>query len=299
MTMWIHVVINPASGQPQPVLHTLNKVFREAGVRWTLSITQESGDATRFARQAAGEGVDVVAAYGGDGTVMEVAHALMDGPVPMAILPGGTANLMSVELGIPRSLEQAARVACSPDRIVRKVDMGQAGDRRFMLRLGMGFEGEKVRLADRELKDRYGIMAYTIAGLKALKSTHTAHYDLVIDGQAFEFDGLSCLVDNAGNLGLQGLSLAKEIAVDDGLLDVIIVRDASVSSLVTMASKVTQHGPEPNPDQIFHRQGREIRITTTPPLVMQGDGEIWGDTPVEVKVLPGVLPVVTLAEAGK
>jgi diacylglycerol kinase family enzyme len=114
MVKRIYVVINPGSGQPKPVLHTLNSVFRAAGVDWEASVTQESGDGHRFAREALAAGADVVAAFGGDGTVMEVAGALMGEDVPVAILPGGTANVMSVELGIPNDLEAAARIACDP-----------------------------------------------------------------------------------------------------------------------------------------------------------------------------------------
>ncbi len=104
----VHVIINPASGRPKPVLHILNSVFKQAEVDWDISLTKASGDAERFARQAVADGVDIVASYGGDGTVMEVARGVMGSPVPLAILPGGSANLMAVELGIPKDLEQAA-----------------------------------------------------------------------------------------------------------------------------------------------------------------------------------------------
>ena len=150
----IQVVINPASGQPDTILNKLNAVFHEAEIRWDVSITHENGDATRLAREAIKAGAEVVCAYGGDGTVMEVAHAVKGGEVPMAILPGGTANLMAVELGIPKDLTQAARVVVGEDSSIKKVDMGQVGERYFMLRLGMGVAGEKVRIADRKLKDR-------------------------------------------------------------------------------------------------------------------------------------------------
>ena len=106
----IHVIINPAAGQNDTVLNKLNAVFHPAGVNWDVSITKASGDATHYAREAIEAGVDIVCAYGGDGTVMEVAHAVQSGEVPMAILPGGTANLMAVELGIPKDLTEAARL---------------------------------------------------------------------------------------------------------------------------------------------------------------------------------------------
>ena len=291
MSKRIQVIINPASGQPDTILNKLNVVFREVGVKWDVSITQKSGDATRLTREAVADGVDVVAAYGGDGTVMEVAHGVMGGNVPMAILPGGTANLMSVELGIPKDLSGAAQIACDNDSIIRKVDMGQVGERYFMLRVGMGIAGEKVKLADRELKDRYGIMAYTIAGLKALKTTQKANYQLTIDGEQIETEGLSCLIDNAGNIGIAGMAPAKKISVSDGLLDVILIRDAGFSSFVATAASMTDRKPDPSHFQYW--QGREISIVTDPPLDIQGDGEMWGKTPILAKVIPGILPILT------
>jgi diacylglycerol kinase family enzyme len=116
MAKYIHVVINPASGQDQPILNTLNDVFQVFDVDWGVSVTRKSGDAQRFAETAVAEGADVVAAYGGDGTVMEVAQSLIGSDVPLAILPGGTGNLMSVELGIPKNLAKAAEVACRHKR---------------------------------------------------------------------------------------------------------------------------------------------------------------------------------------
>ncbi|MFC2026228.1 diacylglycerol/lipid kinase family protein [Chloroflexota bacterium] len=290
MVKKIHLIINPASGQPQPILNQINDVCYPAGVLWGVSITQKSGDATRFARQAIDEGAEVLGAYGGDGTVMEVAKAVQGGDIPMAILPGGTANLMSVELGIPKDLTQAARIMIDPNSVVRSVDMAQAGDQQFMLRLGIGLGGEKVRLADREMKDRWGILAYSIAGLKALKTVPIASYRITVDGVEYQTDGKTCLVDNAGNLGMSGVSASKTISVSDGLLDVIVVRDASVGSLIAVGANVM--GQEKS-GAVKHWQGREISIECDPPQPVTGDGEMWDDTPISALVLPGVLPILT------
>jgi YegS/Rv2252/BmrU family lipid kinase len=291
MAKKVHIVINPASGQPQPILNQINDVFYPAGVDWEVSLTQKSGDATRFARQAIADGAEIVGAYGGDGTVMEVAQAVQDGDIPMAILPGGTANLMSVELGIPKDLTQAAQIIVDPGSVVRYVDMGQVGNQRFMLRVGIGFAGEKVKIADRELKDKWGILAYSIAGLKALKTTPVAQYHITVDGAEYETDGKTCLIDNAGNMGTQRVTAAKSISVSDGLLDVIVVRDASVGSWIAVGDQIL--GRKSNPEDVKHWQGREIKIECDPPQTVQGDGEIWDPTPVSATVLPGVLPVLT------
>ena len=295
MVKKVHIIINPASGQPQPILNQINDVFHPAGVEWSVSITLKSGDAARFTVHAIEAGAEVIGAYGGDGTVMEVAQGVQGGDIPMAILPGGTANLMSVELGISKNLSEAAKIMVDPESQLRHVNMGQidtlGGEKHFMLRVGMGFAGEKVRLADRELKDRWGILAYSIAGLKALSTVEQALYRITVDGVKHEVESKTCLIDNAGNLGMRGVTPAKDIDVSDGLLDVLLVRDASVSSLIAVGSGILDR--EVNPDAVTHLQGREITIECDPPQTVQGDGEIWGETPVSVRVLPGVLPVLT------
>ena len=289
MGMNIHVVINPASGQPQPILHTLNHVFRATGASWGISLTQESGDAERFARQAAAAGADVVAAYGGDGTVMEVARGLIGSPATMAILPGGTANLLSVELGIPKKLELAAGLICDPNSQVRQVDAGMVGETFFLLRVGCGFPAHKVELADRQLKDKYGIMAYSIAALKALSVAKMADYRLTLDGQVTQAKGMACVVDNAGNMGTAWATHGKNISVSDGLLDVILVKDASFGTMIEVGQALADHKPS---DSYLHWQAREIGIEADPPQPVQIDGEVGWQTPISIRVMPGVLKML-------
>ncbi len=293
MARKIHVIVNPASGQPQPILHTLNSIFYPLGIDWEVFITKQSGDAERYARQAAAAGVDVVAAFGGDGTVMEAARGLFGSETPLAILPGGTANLMSVELGIPKNLAQAAAIAADPKSRMRVVDAGLFGDKTyFLLRVSLGFGARKVEIADRDLKDRYGVLAYSIGALKALTQTQLAHYRLTLDGQSYETQGVTCLVDNAGNIGFAGLGL-KSILVDDGLLDVIVVRDARVKSFIAIGAGIG--GAKLNPAYIQHWQAREISIEADPPQPVVIDGELAGQTPVSVRAVPGLLRVLTPA----
>ena len=291
MARKIQVVVNPGSGQPKPILHTLNQIFRPAGVEWDISITQESGDAERFAREAVEAQVDVVAAFGGDGTVMEVARGVMGSQVSLAILPGGTANLLSVELGIPKDLTKAAEIAASTDSAIKSIDVGEIGGTYFLLRVGLGIAAQKVEFADREMKDRYGIMAYSIAALKAMKDAKQVKYTFNLDGKEFEEEGITCLIDNAGNFGVSGFSASKNISMFDGLLDVILVRDRSFRSFVAIGKSVASSSP--TQDTVHHWQAKEIQISTDPPQSIQVDGEIGWETPVSIKVVPGAVRVLT------
>ncbi len=140
----VHVIINPAAGRDKPILNTLNDVFKKYQVDWEVSITKKFGDATEFARQAVENGADLIAGYGGDGTQMEIANGIRGSNTPMAILPGGTGNAMAFALHIPRDLKQAVELVCQSSYL-RKIDLGQIGERHFMLRVYTGAEKDQGR----------------------------------------------------------------------------------------------------------------------------------------------------------
>lgn len=290
MKRTIHVIVNPASGKPKPILHTLNRVFKDADVDWDISLTKERGDAERFARQAVATGVGIVAAYGGDGTVMEVAQGLLGSSVPLAILPGGSANLMSVELGIPKELEKAAKIAVDQETPTRQVDVGMLGQNYFLLRVGMGFAARKVAYADRSLKNKVGVLAYSVAAVKSLKDTKSAHYSITLDGKLVEADGVTCLIDNAGNMGIQGFQPAKDIRVDDGLLDVLLLSSKGLTKLASSGSAVRESSI--GELLIDHWQAQKITIEVEPSQPVQVDGEMVGDTPISADIIPGALRVI-------
>ena len=103
----IHIIINPAAGKKEAILPIINESMKEAGIKWEVSVTKEAGDGIQMARAAVKEGVDAIAVYGGDGTLMEVISGLMGSEVPLVILPGGSANIMATELAIHKDLKEA------------------------------------------------------------------------------------------------------------------------------------------------------------------------------------------------
>jgi YegS/Rv2252/BmrU family lipid kinase len=295
-------VINPAAGQDEPILGTFNSVFRDAGVDWDVSITKNAGDAEAQARQAAQEGADVVAAYGGDGTVAEVATGLIGTSVPLAILPGGTANAMSSELRIPQQLRPAVELICSEQAIVRKIDMGEANGRRFILRVGVGFEAAMVESADRELKDRFGNFAYLWSAVQNLIQPQISHYNLMIDGQPIETEGLTCIIANSGNLAQRNLSLLPGIDISDGMLDVIVIQPAGLRMFVDLVGGITgllnMEVNGGNVDAQGQRtiqwwQAKQVELAAVPAQSVQVDGEVLNAPEVACRVLPQAIRVVT------
>ncbi len=289
MTPRIHIIINPGSGKPKPILHTLNAVLRPKGIDWDISLTKKSGDAERFARQAAESGVDVVAAFGGDGTVMEVARGLMGLETPLAILPGGTANLMSVELGIPKDLAEAVAVASDENSRIHAIDVGKVEDGFFLLRVGMGFPARKVEYADRKLKDKFGVLAYSLAAVRAVRAQPEADYRLTVDDKVFEVRTRACQVYNAGNMGMAGTAPVPGISVEDGLLDLLTLREKAGLSLLAGG---LEHSIRHSEELFDHWQGRKICIEADPPQPVHVDGEMVGTTPVRMDILPKAIRVL-------
>ncbi len=297
MNKRVQVIINPTAGQEQPILGVLNRVFHEAGVVWDVSITNKAGDARRFARAAVAAGVDVVAAYGGDGTVMEVASGLIGSRVPLAVFPGGTANVLSLELGISSDLAEASALVCSEECAVMPIDMGQLGeDHYFILRVGTGLEADMVEGADRELKNRLGTLAYALSALQAIQNPTLSRYRLTIDGLRVESEGISCLICNSGNLGRAGISLSTGVSVRDGLLDVFVLQQANLASLVSLTRDVLTQ-TKPSTAALQHWQGQEITLVAEPNQTVQADGEVLGQTPITAKVLPGAVQVIVPHDA--
>lgn len=286
----VHVIINPAAGKDEPILNVLNDILHGSGIQWDISVTHKFGDATRFAREAVERGVDLVAAYGGDGTQMEVANGLQGSGVPLAILPGGTGNAMAYELKVPLLLREAVKLIVSGSE-EREIDMARIGERAFMLRVYTGLNPNEA--ANREKKDQYGQLAYVAASLQFIKNKKPARYTITVDGERIESEALICFILNAGALGgilKQPIPEVADVDVSDGKLDLIMVTQGvkplkAISHYIFHAEDQTETG-------VYNWQGSEIRIEADPPQAVWIDGEPYGETPITAVSMPRALRVI-------
>lgn len=290
----VRVILNPSAGSKNPPLRIFNNLFQKANIDWDLVITKERCDGICLADQAIHDGVDIVAAYGGDGTVMEVASGMQGSGIPMAILPGGTGNILSVELGIPQNLQEACTLITQPEKSrLRSIDLGITNDQKvpaFALRAGVGLEAAMLEGTDRELKEKYGIFAYIMGATQALHNVKQAHYNLILDGEPFECTGITCLIANAGYFGVPGLMLDPNVKIDDGLLDVFVLRKMDLIQLFSLAATIV--GGNEVKDKALHWQVESVSIEADPVQATQADGEMWGESPLEIKVSKDALQVL-------
>jgi YegS/Rv2252/BmrU family lipid kinase len=290
----LQVIINPAAGVGRPILQALNNGLEDSGIEWDVSITHKAGDAERLAKKAVEDGADIVGVHGGDGSVMEVASGLRGTGIPMAIFPGGTANVMSIELGIPSAdIDASIDFVAKGSYTTRLIDMGKVNGRLFLLRVGIGLEADMMKSADREVKNRFGILAYAFSALDEMRNLTPTNYRVHVDGELHEVEGISCMIANSGNVAIGGLTLSKNIDVSDGLLDVVIFRRADLAAMITVtAALMSPNAEATDSPQLAHFQGREIIVESNPPQTISIDGEVIEPVTLTASILPNAVKVI-------
>lgn len=295
------VIANPVSGVNRSAMEQIQTYMAaHPALDVTFRTTEAAGDAKRFAKEAASTGVDIVAAYGGDGTMMEVADGLRGTNVPLLMLPGGTANVMAVELGIALNLDQSLALLEDPNRATRVVDMGLIDNDPFLLRVGIGYEAEATAATARSEKKKAGRIAYWKNALRKLRGLRPTKYKITVDGKLHIHSGITCLICNSSNIGMPGLKLVTETDVSDGRLDVIVIDSMQPGSILrVMANIIAGALPvKASPQLIAHWQGREVTVETKHRQLVARDGELMKRAKrVSAHVVPGALHVIVPAGA--
>jgi YegS/Rv2252/BmrU family lipid kinase len=286
----VGVVFNPLSdGDKSPQRRReLLEALEAAGVAVCIEETSADDPGQQAARRALQQGVDLVLAAGGDGTVMGCVTALAGTSVPLAVLPIGTGNLLAVNLDLPSDLEGVLEVALHGER--RRIDVGAIGDDRFVVMSGIGFDAAMLRGADPELKARIGALAYALSGLRQLRRRPTEFRIRLDDLPPISRVGQGVLVGNLGKLQ-GGLEVLPDARPDDGMLDVGVLGTRSLGDWLLLAGKVLLGGrerPGKGPLELF--RARRVEIDCHRPQPVEHDGEPGGRTRHFVaEALPGAL----------
>ncbi len=296
----IHLIINPVSGQGVVPVEEIRSKFNVLGDRLTVHETKPDVSARTIAEEAVSKGADLVVAFGGDGTMLQVAEGLINTGVPLGVIPGGTANVFASELEIPNDKMKAIDLLINKETHIRKIDVGCVGEKHFLLRLGIGLEAAITVMTDREEKDKYGFWAYLWTALRVGSRMKQAHYHMVIDGKRKRVKGVTCVICNSGNLGLPRVKLLPDIDVSDGKLDVVVVREASLWTAVSLIyhavkgvfSKAKPHGDRPC-YSIFSRQAKEVVVMPVSHQLAARDGEdVVSDFPLKITLKHNALLVL-------
>ena len=291
--MSVAVIINPVAGgrASLPAEGRMKLAERALGrhhLAGRVDLTRAAGHGSELARQAVADRCDVVVAWGGDGTINEVASQLLRTNTTLGIVRAGSGNGLAREMGIPVHPEPALDIALAGRD--RAIDVGEIEGHPFLNVAGIGFDAEMAAEFNRLGGERRGPIRYARVVARALFGYRAAHYTIVVDDRRLETDALVVAIANLTQYGSNAF-IAPGARPDDGLLDVVVVRERGVLGRIRLVPKVF--------NQTIHRAAGVTRapaarvvVRANQPILFHVDGEPHeGGSTVEARIQPAAIRV--------
>ena len=288
------VIVNPRGGLRRggEVLNQIRPILTAADIDLNVIVTTHAGHAFQIAQEMDLRTCDGICIVGGDGTLHEVADGLLQRHepirVPLGIIPAGTGNTVAQHLSCEAPLDAAQRIAQGQvlpldviqvqlkDRLVHCIDMvgwGAVSD--------INLNAERWRILGRQ--------RYAVAALWQIVRARRRRATLILDGIAYLDDFLFIIACNPKYTGA-GMQLAPRAEINDGLMDVVVVRNASRWHMLNLFSKVFD-GSHVHLEYVEYHQVKSFEIRTDKEDLMNLDGEMKGLSPIAAEVLPSALSV--------
>jgi diacylglycerol kinase (ATP) len=286
----IALLTNPTSGKGKGARARAAALprLREAGIVVRDLSGRDADEALDLARAAAADGVEALVIVGGDGMVHLAVQALAGSGTALGIIPAGTGNDVARYFELPRKDPVAAA-----DVVVRgstrRVDLARSGSKYFATVLAAGFDALVNERANRMTWPR-GQMRYNLATLAELRVFRPLHYTLDLDGRQVTLDAMLVAVGNGPSFG-GGLRITEGALLDDGLLDVVVIKPMSRGGLVRTYPKLFKGTHTTHPQYEHHRVAKVT--VASPGITTYADGERFGQLPLSIECAPGALTVYT------
>ncbi len=273
------IIYNPVAGYlPGRRLARVCQSLSWLGVRETIRETAYRGDAEAFAVAASSKDFDVVVAAGGDGTINEVANGLAGGPLPLAIIPLGTANVLAAEIDLPRSVSAIARTIAAGE--TRRVHLGLANGRRFLMMAGLGFDAHVVAHVDRRVKQAVGKFAYVMQTAISAFTFPAPGYRVTIDGTVHV--AASVVIANGRRYG-GPYACAPDARIDVPEFHVCLFKNSGPLSVARYGAALMTRGLHRLPDFVIV-PGAHVMVEGPDGEPIQCDGDIATALPLEASI---------------
>ena len=293
----IYVVLNPIAGHSD--VDVIRKAVDELCElqKWTKTVYETTGakneNVTEIARKAAQKGADLVVAAGGDGTVSQVINGLVGTTVPLGVIPVGTGNGLARAMRIPLDPRQAVDLFAQK-HMLYEIDAMQVGDKYYVLNVSTGISSRAMDETKPEDKKRFGMLAYAQKIVQNVVSKNEpVLFRLKIDNHDLRIQATEVLVSNGELIKEQPVLFGDRDSYNDGRFNVNILTAKTPGEYVRLAFDLLVDPQEPKDDLKDLNVHDHIRIESEDgPQPVQADGEMAGETPVEIRVKPKALRVV-------
>src|SRR4051812_39689593 len=286
------IILNPSAGKARDLDDIVARIARlpDAEIRWTT----KPGSAARFAKTALRNGRELIVAAGGDGTLNEVVNGIGENScdVRVGLIPLGTGNDFGRSIGVPQDVDIAIDLIRGGDtRAVDLVRVTSDEVRYFVNVSAGGFSGLVDEKLTPEMKKTWGPLAYLRSAAAALPELRAYRTTLALDNsESFMLDLYNVVVANGRYVG-GGTLIAPEAAIDDGLLDVILIQQRSAAELALLAAQVAL-GTHLTSEAVIYRRTAQLTVNSKPGMWFNVDGELVGNEPARFEVLPRALKLI-------
>jgi diacylglycerol kinase family enzyme len=306
------IIVNPYATTVSDRLRNLVVYALQGRYEVEAVQTQAQNHATEIGREAQEGGFDVVVSFGGDGTLNEVANGLAGTDMPMAVLPGGSANVVARSLGVPNDVVDATEhlLSLADAWEPRKIDLGRADERRFVFACGAGIDATVVKRVDShpKFKSRFGPWYYSWCGVSAFTRQYLVNpvrLRVTIADRA-PVEGVTAIAQNSDPFtyfSTKPVYVNEGVVIDDGTLSMAVLKRAAVRDMPTLLPRLfSQKRPAVRHRQIVGftdlagavvESISEDRSGAPRSFQLQVDGDYIGErTRVELGIEPGALTII-------
>ena len=292
------VFVNPSSGGGKAIsyLPQIQFLFKELGIPAEFVQTNAVTEIAELARKALAEGRKLLVAMGGDGTLQELVNAVYGSEVVVGVIPAGGGNDFAASLGLPKNPIAAARAMLQGEP--RNVDLLRAKTSEGVVRLyvgggGLGLDAESAQYAGTVFRGLPGRLRYIFSALTALWRFKPPRVTATFpESELRPLDSRALLAAalNTPTYGA-GLCLAPDAALDDGLLDVVLVQNLRWDEVLFLLPRLFLTG-ELRTSRLIRVRAKQVRFTTDRPGIFHCDGEVLGSSPVTIEVVPNAIRVL-------
>lgn len=289
-------ILNPEAGggKCRKLIEVIEKRMEDSNYPYDIITTKKPNEATQIAKRGLDKYTDIIA-VGGDGTINEVARALIENKKGLlGIIPSGTGNDLSMSLGIPKETVAALDLILLEDREIIEIDVCSINDIPYLNISTLGFDAKVVKTTNTIKKVIKNKFSYIISVLISLLSFRKSRLELIIEGESYDINSFLLAVGNGKYYG-GGIPIMPSAQMDNGYLEICSVKDASNLKILMLFPSIFKANHTKYTKYVSMHRAKSVIVNTKENMILNIDGELVDnqDKKIVFKIEDYKLPVIT------